>query len=55
VGDELILSVDAHWRRMRVFKPHGLLLSTALVNTIAILEARGWRNAPLSTVKTASE
>jgi hypothetical protein len=46
VGEELILSVNAHWRRMRVFKWHEPPLSTALATKIRVLEARGWQNTP---------
>jgi hypothetical protein len=42
VGEELILSVDGHWRRMRVFRPCGPRLGDALANTILLLQARGW-------------
>jgi hypothetical protein len=43
VGKELILSVNAAWRRMRVFKSQGTLLSDAVAETVTRLEARGWR------------
>jgi hypothetical protein len=46
VGEELILSVNAHWRRMRVFKFHGPLLTMALMHTISILEGRGCTGCP---------
>jgi len=43
VGQELIFSVNGYWRRMRVFKEHGPLLSVAVSATITNLKARGWR------------
>jgi hypothetical protein len=43
VGDELIFSVNGYWRRMRVFKERGPLLSVAVSATITNLKARGWR------------
>jgi hypothetical protein len=42
VGEELIFSVNGHWRRMRVFQPQGPPLSTAVAETVTRLEARGW-------------
>jgi hypothetical protein len=43
VGDELFLSVNAAWRRMRVFRPCGPLLDAAVAATVTRLGARGWR------------
>jgi hypothetical protein len=43
VGQELIFSVNGHWRRMRVFKEHGPLLSGTVSATMTNLKARGWR------------
>jgi hypothetical protein len=43
MGEELILSVNGHWRGMRVFKPHGPVLRDAVAETVMRLEARGWR------------
>jgi hypothetical protein len=43
VGGEMILSVNAHWRRMRVFRSGGPLLTLAVTETVARLGARGWR------------
>jgi hypothetical protein len=43
VGEELIFAVNAEWRRMRVFKESGKLLSMAVVETVAKLVALGWR------------
>jgi hypothetical protein len=42
MGEELILSVNAHWRRIQVFKEHESQLSTAIVSTVAKLATRGW-------------
>jgi hypothetical protein len=42
VGEELILSINAHWRRMRVFTVVSQLRA-ALEQTIATLEERGWQ------------
>jgi hypothetical protein len=42
-GEELILSVNDGWRRMRVFRPHGLQLSAAVAETVSKLESRGWQ------------
>ena len=43
IGEELIFSIDGHWRRMRVFEDHGArALSDTIVVTIARLEASGW-------------
>lgn len=41
IGEELILSVDREWRRMRVLRSESLLSAT-LLTTIARIEARGW-------------
>jgi hypothetical protein len=41
-GEELILSVNAGWRRMRVFRPQGPILGAAVAETVTRLEARGW-------------
>ena len=38
VGEELILSVGAAWRRMRVFQPQGPMLSAAVAETVTKLE-----------------
>jgi hypothetical protein len=43
LGEEL--SVNAVWRRMRVFRPHGAMLGAAVGATVATLEARGWRQS----------
>jgi hypothetical protein len=43
IGEELIFTVNGHWRRMRVFKPRGPLLSAAVAETATKLEARGWQ------------
>jgi hypothetical protein len=43
IGEELILSVNAAWRRMRVFTPNGPVLRDAVAETVTRLEARGWR------------
>ncbi len=40
-GAELILSINGHWRRIRVFTEHESQLSTAIVSTVAKLEPRG--------------
>jgi hypothetical protein len=42
MGEELILSVNSGWRRMRVFRflP---LLAAAVAATVTRLEMRGWR------------
>jgi hypothetical protein len=43
IGEELILSVNARWRRMRVFRLQDEpLLGSAVAETVAWLEARGW-------------
>jgi hypothetical protein len=42
MGDELILSVNSEWRRMRVFRLLPLL-TAAVAATVTRLEARGWR------------
>jgi len=42
IGEDLIFSIDGHWRRMRVFKEDCLQVSTAVAETVARLEARGW-------------
>ena len=38
MGEELIFTVNGHWRRMRVFKPRGPLLSAAVAETVTKLE-----------------
>jgi hypothetical protein len=43
MGEELILSVRGQWRRMRVFRSGGTLLMLAAAETVARLEAQGWR------------
>jgi hypothetical protein len=43
MGEELILSVNGHWRRMRVFRSDGALLMSAVMKTVSRLELRGWR------------
>jgi hypothetical protein len=43
MGEELILSVNAEWRRMRVFRLTGQLLSAAVAETMTKVVARGWR------------
>jgi hypothetical protein len=43
MGEELILSVNDSWRRMRVFRPGGPVLSTAVAEMVTRLEVRGWR------------
>jgi hypothetical protein len=44
IGEELILSVNARWRRMRVFRLQDEpLLGSAVAETVASLEVRGWR------------
>ena len=43
LGEEL--SVNAVWRRIRVFRPHGAMLGAAVGATVATLEARGWRQS----------
>ena len=40
MGEELILSVNGHWRQMRVFKPKA---REAVAEMVTRLEARGWR------------
>jgi hypothetical protein len=47
VGQELIFSVNGHWRRMRVFKPKGPLLKEMVADTVTKLEARGWDIIPV--------
>jgi hypothetical protein len=42
MGDELILSVNSEWRRMRVFRLLPLF-TAAVAATVTRLEARGWR------------
>jgi hypothetical protein len=43
MGEELILSVDCHWRWMRVFRIGKAPLSAAVAETVTRLEAaRGW-------------
>ena len=42
-GEELILSVNAEWRRMRVFRTQDAMLSTSVAETVKKLEALGWR------------
>jgi len=42
VDEELILSVNAARRRMRVFTPNGPLLRDAVAETVTRLEARDW-------------
>ena len=45
MGEELILSVNADWRRMRVFRIGKAPLSAAVAETVTRLEAaRGWHN-----------
>ena len=41
-GDELILSANAQWRRMRTFRVLSEL-GTALEETIVTLQRRGWQ------------
>ena len=41
-GDELILSVNAEWRRMRTFRVLSEL-GTALEEAIVTLQRRGWQ------------
>ena len=43
VGEELILSVNGQWRRMRVFRSGSPSLMMAVAETVTRLEARGWR------------
>jgi hypothetical protein len=43
VSEELILSVNGQWRRMRVFRSSGALLMSAVAQTVTRLEARGWK------------
>lgn len=43
MGEELILSVNRHWRRMRVFKNDGQPIEAAIAETLARLSAQGWR------------
>lgn len=41
--EELILSVNGHWRRMRVFRQHALeMLTISVAATVKSLEAKGW-------------
>ena len=42
MGEELILSVNSEWRRMRVFRLLPLL-AAAVAATVTRLEMRGWR------------
>jgi hypothetical protein len=42
MGEELILSVNSEWRRMRVFRLLPLL-AAAVAMTVTRLEMRGWR------------
>ena len=42
-GEELILSVNAEWRRMRVFRTQDAMLSASVAETVKKLEALGWR------------
>jgi hypothetical protein len=42
MGEELILSVNNEWRRMRVFRSSRVLLA-ALTETVIRLSARGWQ------------
>jgi len=43
MGEELILSVNGHWRRMRVFKRNDQPIEAAVAETVARLSAQGWR------------
>ena len=45
IGDwqELIFSINGHWRRMRVFRRQDPPVSAAITETVIRLEARGWR------------
>jgi hypothetical protein len=40
MGEELIFSVNGHWRRMRVFRSKGPVLRDAVAETVTRLEAR---------------
>jgi hypothetical protein len=42
MGEELIFSVNGHWRRMRVFRQHALdMLTISVAATVKSLEAKG--------------
>ncbi len=41
--EELILSVNARWRRMRVLRRQDPPVGAAVAETVIRLEARGWR------------
>jgi hypothetical protein len=43
MGEELILSVNGQWRRMRVFRSGGPLLMSAVAQTVSRLQAQRWQ------------
>jgi hypothetical protein len=46
MGEELIFSVNGHWRRMRVFRQHALdMLTISVAATVKSLEAKEWHIA----------
>jgi hypothetical protein len=42
MGEELILSINGEWRRMRVFQRQGPPMSAAVAETVTRLETKGW-------------